>query len=140
MHRALPLTPRRGDRALARGVALAAALAAAALAGCGDGATISAPTTPASSVPAVAVPAATAERVARAYVRRRYRLPATGRVTVLRSRRDPRWILVDGGSGRRLWAVWLRGQDVVVAAAHPRRMNPSRVPCDLRPAFSEPSC
>ena len=60
--------------------------------------------------------------------------------TLLRSDRDPRWALVSGGDGRELWAVWLRDGEIAVAARDPEHFDPRAVPCDLRPAFSEPSC
>ena len=69
----------------------------------------------------------------------------------LRSRRDPRWALVGGFYARPapggMWAAWLRlerGRWRLVYAGRDRRaIEPPRrasVPCDVRPAFAEPSC
>jgi hypothetical protein len=64
----------------------------------------------------------------------------------LRSRRNRSWALVTGGgSGRvRLWAAWARRTKRgawKVRYFRTRNFEPGRrVPCDIRPAFSEPSC
>jgi hypothetical protein len=64
----------------------------------------------------------------------------------LRSRRDRAWALVTGaGSGQfRLWAAWVqrtRRGTWKVRYFRRRDFEPGRrVPCDIRPAFSEPSC
>jgi hypothetical protein len=110
---------------------------------------------------ALAVPAASAMpapaaalRVAKAHVVAGYRIGALQSVVSLRSVRDPRWALVDGyygkpkrSSGPGLWAVWLRlsaGRWVVrYSGLDARAIRPParlKVPCDLRPAFAEPSC
>ena len=114
------------------------------LAGCGDGddeparpAQTTATTTTAAPP---AVDDAAAERIARRHVRKELGLEVRGEVKVLRSERDPRWVLVDGGDGRELWAVWLRDGQVVLAADEVAAFDPPQVPCDLRPAFSEPRC
>ncbi|MHB1837506.1 MAG: hypothetical protein ACYCXW_21385, partial [Solirubrobacteraceae bacterium] len=68
----------------------------------------------------------------------------------LRSKRDPRWALIDGfaGAKKRLWAAWLR-QDRkrwtlryfdITAPFEPASSAHGRVPCDLYPAFSEAVC
>lgn len=67
------------------------------------------------------------------------------------SRRDPRWILIDGRATKkdRLWAAWLhddgRGRWSIryfdtTAPFQPQSSTHGRVPCDLYPAFSEPLC
>jgi hypothetical protein len=63
----------------------------------------------------------------------------------LRSRRSRSWALVTGGgSGVRLWAAWARRTKRGtwrVRYFRTRDFDPGRrVPCDVRPAFSEPLC
>jgi hypothetical protein len=62
----------------------------------------------------------------------------------LRSERSRRWALVTGAkSERRLWAAWVRRRDSgrwAVRVFRTHRFDPSGVPCDITPAFSEPSC
>ena len=62
----------------------------------------------------------------------------------IRSERNRRWALVDGTkSERRLWAAWVRRSDSgrwVVRVFRTHRFDPAGVPCDITPAFSEPSC
>ncbi len=112
---------------------LAALVAAGAMAGTG------------APAPSVAVTAA--ER----YVSVRYRLAGLEDTFTLRSRRDPRWVLAEGAYARPrsggLWAAWLRRAGgrwrVVYAGANRGGLEPPaglRVPCDIRPAFSEPAC
>lgn len=75
-----------------------------------------------------------------------YADPTKLRVThTLRSKADPSWSLVTGAYGRRgLWAAWTRRTRAGVhrvSVFRTRNFNPgTRVPCDVRPAFSEPSC
>ena len=75
------------------------------------------------------------------YARGRFGVRTLARnVTLRRSGRNPRWAIASGTQGRRLWVVWLRDGRVVLATTDTRRFNPPSVPCDVRPAFSEPSC
>lgn len=121
----------------------AAALVALALAGASAaGAAPSAPAPPA------------AVRAAKLHVVARHHLAGLKDVFSLRSRRDPSWALVDGfyskpklRQGPGLWATWLHlagGRWLVAySGIGPRAIGPParlRVPCDIRPAFSEPSC
>ncbi len=75
-----------------------------------------------------------------------YADPTKLRVThTLRSEADPAWSLVTGAYGRRgLWAAWTRrtaASSHRVAVFRTRNFDPGgRAPCDIRPAFSEPSC
>jgi len=100
---------------------------------------------------AASAPAPTsAVRVAKQHVVARLHISGLSGTFSLRSRRDPRWALVDGfyaKPGRGLWAAWLRLRDgrwrVVYAGLNTRASKPPRsagVPCDLWPSFSEPSC
>ena len=61
-------------------------------------------------------------------------------VTVVRGRRNPRWAIASAAEGRTLWVVWLRDREVRLATKDLKRFDPPSVPCDVRPAFSEPSC
>jgi hypothetical protein len=99
----------------------------------------------AKSAPAKAVLTATR------YVTGRYGLSFLSRVASRRSKRNPDWVLVTGfyrkGARRGTWAVWERFVDGYWIVKHagldedgidpPRTV---RVPCDIRPAFSEPAC
>jgi hypothetical protein len=100
---------------------------------------------PGKAAPAKAVLTATR------YVSGRYGLVGIKGISSRRSKRKPDWGLVTGfyrrpGDGGR-WAVWLQlvdGYWIVKhagldekAAAPPKSL---RVPCDIRPAFSEPAC
>lgn len=62
----------------------------------------------------------------------------------MRSARNRSWALVTGERGRRIWAAWMRrGSDGRwrVSIFRTRVFDPGpRVPCDIKPAFSEPSC
>lgn len=62
----------------------------------------------------------------------------------MRSARNRSWALVTGERGRRIWAAWMRrGSDGKwrVGIFRTRDFDPgARVPCDIRPAFSEPIC
>ncbi len=80
-------------------------------------------------------------RIAAEHARDRFRLPVTSEdVTLVRSRRKPRWAIASGTYGRTPWVVWLRDGKVALGATDADRFNPIAVPCDIRPAFSEPSC
>lgn len=92
-----------------------------------------------------------AVRVAKQHVTARLRVSGLTSVFSLRSRRDPRWALVNGfyqrPRPRGMWAVWVRLRagrwTVAYAGLRARAVNPPKsanVPCDIRPAFSEPSC
>ena len=65
---------------------------------------------------------------------------------VLHSARDPDWAVALGASGRRgLWAVWLRAAEGRWQPRHIMRngkgeTRPAEVPCDIKPAYSEPDC
>jgi hypothetical protein len=127
--------------------------ACALLAGCGDddGPASTAPPTPAVTVPAVttattparSAPASDAQLVATA---RRHAEESLGiesdadEVRLLRSKRDPSWALAAGAGPNNLWAIWLRDGEVEVSATDAAGFDPPAVPCDVRPAFSEPSC
>ena len=160
-----PRLPRRIVPAVA--VAAAGALAAAA-AGCGrvgdrvaadtttapTANTLTAPatgTTPLTTAtttatpppaPAAAAPdAAQLRRTAAEHARDRLSLPVTpAGVTLVRSRRKPRWAIASGTYAGTPWVVWLRDGEVALATTDPDRFNPIAVPCDVRPAFSEPGC
>jgi hypothetical protein len=87
--------------------------------------------------------------VALAHVSKRLHLTGVSGVVTLRSRVDRRWTLVDGyyrkpGKGG-LWALWLKQRSgrwvVVYGGTNDRADAPAgKVPCDIWPAFSEPSC
>ena len=80
-------------------------------------------------------------RTAAEHARDRFSLPVTSKdVTLVHSRRKPRWALASGTYGRTPWVVWLRDGRVALATTDADRFNPIAVPCDVRPAFSEPSC
>ena len=80
-------------------------------------------------------------RAAAEHARDRFRLPVTpDDVTLVRSRRKPRWAIASGTYGRTPWVVWLRDGQVALATTDAARFDPISVPCDVRPAFSEPSC
>jgi hypothetical protein len=80
-------------------------------------------------------------RAAAEHARNTFRLPVTsGDVTLVRSRRKPRWTIASGTYGRTPWVVWLRDGKVALGTTNAERFNPIGVPCDIRPAFSEPSC
>lgn len=113
-------------------------------------ATLALPAAAAQRGPAPAAAVAEAKR----HVVARHGIGGLKDVHSLRSRRDPRWALVDGfytrpkrASGPGLWAVWLRlggGRWAVrysgldgKAVQPPARIG---VPCDIQPAFSEPLC
>lgn len=161
-----PRLPRRIVPAVA--VAAAGALAAAA-AGCGrEGDLVAADTTTAPTTstltapatgttplttattttatpppaPAAAAPdAAQQRRTAAEHARDRLSLPVTpAGVTLVRSRRKPRWAIASGTYAGTPWVVWLRDGEVALATTDPDRFNPIAVPCDVRPAFSEPGC
>lgn len=110
---------------------------------------------------ALAVPSALALGVppavvstAKAYVVAKYGIGGLKDVHSLRSRKDPRWALVDGfyttpkrAAGPGIWAVWLQlsgGRWVVRYAGIDRKASqpPIKylVPCDIQPTFSEPFC
>ena len=116
---------------------------------------------PAASAPAT--PKATASRehaprvavdVAKKRASRHYGGARVNATFSLRSSRDRRWALVDGrrSGGRTIWAVWVRKDSrgtwraiYFTDRAHrgayqPRREDRGRVPCDITPAYSEPSC
>lgn len=75
-----------------------------------------------------------------------YPTPEKVRLSVsLASRVDRRWSLVTGNYGRRgLWAAWVRRTPAGrygVVVFRTRDFDPGTAPpCDIRPAFSEPSC
>jgi hypothetical protein len=80
-------------------------------------------------------------RTAAEHARNTFRLPVTSDdVTLVRSRRKPRWAIASGTYGRTPWVVWLRDGKVALGTTNAERFNPIAVPCDIRPAFSEPSC
>jgi hypothetical protein len=97
------------------------------------------------SAPAKAVTTATR------YVTGRYGLTSISGVGSMRSRCRNAWALVSGfyrklGTGG-TWAGWLRLEDgywiVKYAGLDAQGLVPPaslRVPCDIRPAFSEPAC
>lgn len=63
----------------------------------------------------------------------------------LRSKRKPSWALVTGRGSDGLWAAWVqrtsRGRwKVRYFRTRGTFMPGRRVPCDIKPAFSEPSC
>jgi hypothetical protein len=92
--------------------------------------------------------------MARAHVTKRFHIAGFRDVFSVRSRRAPSWVLVGGfytrpkpAQGAGIWAVWLRyrgGRWIIRYAGINRRAvdPPVRigVPCDIQPAFSEPSC
>lgn len=94
--------------------------------------------------------------VAKRHVAERWGLGGFRDVFSVRSERNPRWALVNGfyalpkrPGGPRPWAVWLRLRDttwrgawrVMYAGKDAKAAEPGGpVPCDIRPAFSEPSC
>lgn len=96
----------------------------------------------------------TAVRIAKVHVTKRFHIAGFRDVFSVRSRRAPAWVLVGGfyarpkpAQGAGTWAVWLRfrgGRWIVRYAGINRRgVDPPAavgVPCDIRPAFSEPSC
>ena len=104
---------------------------------------------PASSVLAAKVPSA-AVKIATATARARFHTTRIVSVFSLRSRRDSRWALVDGFATARdrPWAAWLHRDTNrwtlryfdTRAPFQPGSNKHGRVPCDLYPAFSEPSC
>ncbi len=75
--------------------------------------------------------------------------------TVVRSRRDTRWIRLSGVYDQpihRLWAMWLslgepfgrwhveyEGLDAAAVQPEPERVR-EQIPCDIRPAFAKPRC
>ncbi len=133
---------RRRSSTSAAGFAVCALLAV----GCGDSseptATATTPTATATT-DAPDVPAGDADLVdaARRHAQRRLGISSSANeVTLVRSERDPRWALAAGASGRDLWAIWLRDGKVRLAETEAARFDPPAVPCDLRPAFSEPHC
>lgn len=75
-----------------------------------------------------------------------YATPEKVRLSVsLASHVDRRWSLVTGNYGRRgLWAAWVRrtsGGRYRVMVFRTRNFDPGTTPpCDIRPAFAEPSC
>ncbi|MDP1846367.1 MAG: hypothetical protein Q8K79_01135 [Solirubrobacteraceae bacterium] len=80
-------------------------------------------------------------RTAAEHARDRFSLPVTSKdVTLVHSRRKPRWAIASGTYGRTPWVVWLRDGKVALGTTDAKRFNPIAVPCDVRPAFSEPSC
>jgi hypothetical protein len=101
---------------------------------------------------APAPPAARA--VAKAHVVARFHISGFRDLFSLRSRRASEWVLVGGFYTRPktvhppgMWAVWLRFQGgrwtVRHAGLNRRAIDPPvriGVPCDIQPAFSEPSC
>jgi hypothetical protein len=101
---------------------------------------------------APAPPAARA--VAKAHVVARFHISGFRDLFSVRSRRAPSWVLVGGfytrpkpAQGAGIWAVWLRFQNgrwvIRYAGINRRAVDPPaalRVPCDIQPAFSEPSC
>ena len=107
-----------------------------------DGETGTATTTTTPREPAAAaIDATQLRRTAAEHARDRFRLPVTSEdVTLVRSRRKPRWAIASGTYGRTPWVVWLRDGKVALGTTDPERFNPIAVPCDVRPAFSEPSC
>ena len=131
-----------------RGTFVVLALSAV-LAGCGDDDEDRSPAQP-PAPPATTTPATTAtplltdvqlERLAREHAERELGVQTDDeQITLLRSRVDSSWALVDGNDGSKLWAVWLRDGKVEVASSDAREFDPPSVPCDVRPAFSEPSC
>jgi hypothetical protein len=139
---------RRG--ALAGAVAIALAVAAA---GCGreggladsDTTTTQTGTTPKKGRDdPFAKPTAADDRLratAVRHARRRFGVATrSADVTLRRSRRNPAWAIASGAERRTLWVVWLKDGKVELATTNVRRFNPPSVPCDLRPAFSEPGC
>lgn len=101
------------------------------------------------AIPATAVAAKAPRGAVRAAERRAKSVldtPTRPRSTFsLRSQRRRSWALVTGGGhGVRIWAAWVqrtpRGR-WRVRYFRRRDFSPGRrVPCDIRPAFSEPSC
>jgi hypothetical protein len=90
-----------------------------------------------------APPGAIAAALARA--RRHYAVDRTIRAEVtLRSQLRPAWSLVTGSHGARgLWAAWVRrsARAYRVETFRTRDFDPGTAPpCDIRPAFSEPTC
>ena len=105
--------------------------------GPGTRTTVTAPRGAATAAP----DAAQLRRAAAEYARDELRLPVTSDdVTLVRSRRKPRWAIASGTYGRTPWVVWLRDGKVALATTDAKRFDPIAVPCDVRPAFSEPSC
>lgn len=82
--------------------------------------------------------------------RAKRRWPSSGRIEVTdsyRSKRNRRWVLVNGtaggGSRSHLWSAWLRkrhGGWHMYRFADFAGADPSGAPCDIRPAYSEPRC
>jgi len=100
------------------------------------------------------------ERRAEAFARDRIReltgAPAVTAHTSSRSDRDPYWALVTGETGADRngaepmptgWAMWMRinanrwtGWQITRLRDDDPNLRPDWVPCDVRPAFSEPEC
>jgi hypothetical protein len=95
-----------------------------------------------------------ARNVAKTHVVKTFHVSGFRDIFSVRSRRAPSWVLVVGFYTRPkpahppgMWAVWLRfrnGRWIVRYAGLNRRAidPPVRIgaPCDIQPAFSEPSC
>ena len=75
------------------------------------------------------------------YARKRFGVATrSADVTLRRSRRSPAWVIASAAERRTLWVVWLKDGEVALATDDVRRFDPPSVPCDVRPAFSEPDC
>jgi hypothetical protein len=72
----------------------------------------------------------------------------SGSTSLVRSKRDPAWLLVTGYfTGGANWAVWLRNEGnawkIQGSGAGPgdvTRFAPPQVPCDIAAPFAEPAC
>ena len=89
--------------------------------------------------------AAAAIAAAEAYATNHGTEPGPG-TQFLQSTRDPTWALVSGSrAARGVWAVWLRADGNHWRPEHAvfdgrGDTTPGRVPCDIKPPFSEPEC